>query len=132
MNQEERLLLENELLMTCSKAQAIDKYIDELEENSKLSELWCKSQQENQQLKEDLHQASISIQEMVEMDIMCPTNCDKLITYKSVLDEIKEYIKELDDNTDDTTCYDIDKNVRDDLLQILDKVKGEIKNDVKP
>ena len=34
MNKEERLQLENELLMTCSKAQAINKYIDELEENS--------------------------------------------------------------------------------------------------
>ena len=54
MNEKERLQLENELLMTCSKSQAINKYIDELEENSKLSELWCKSQQENQQLKEQL------------------------------------------------------------------------------
>ena len=51
MNDKERLQLEEELLMTCSKAQAINKYIDELEENSKLSELWCKSQQENKQLK---------------------------------------------------------------------------------
>ena len=33
MNKEERLELENELLMACSKAQAINKYIDELEEN---------------------------------------------------------------------------------------------------
>ena len=52
MNDKERLQLENELLLNCSKAQAINKYIDELEENSKLSELWCKSQQENQLLKE--------------------------------------------------------------------------------
>ena len=51
VNDKERLQLEEELLMTCSKAQAINKYIDELEENSKLSELWCKSQQENKQLK---------------------------------------------------------------------------------
>lgn len=44
MSEKERLQLENELLMTCSKAQAINKYIDELEESSKLTELWCKSQ----------------------------------------------------------------------------------------
>lgn len=43
MSEKERLQLENELLMTCSKAQAINKYIDALEENSKLSELWCDS-----------------------------------------------------------------------------------------
>lgn len=57
VNKEERLQLENELLMTCSKAQAINKYIDELEESSKLSELWCKSQQENQKYKEVIDKA---------------------------------------------------------------------------
>lgn len=54
---EERLRLENELLMTCSKAQAINKYIDELEESSKLSELWCKSQQENKELHNKIDKA---------------------------------------------------------------------------
>ena len=38
MNEKERLQLEEELLMTCSKAQAINKYIDELEENQQLKE----------------------------------------------------------------------------------------------
>ena len=57
MNDKERLQLEEELLMTCSKAQAINKYIDELEENSKLSELWCKSQQENARLKDKIDKA---------------------------------------------------------------------------
>ena len=47
MSEEEKLQLENECLMKYSKAQMIQKYIDELEESSKLSELWCKSQQEN-------------------------------------------------------------------------------------
>ena len=57
MSEKERLQLENELLMTCSKAQAINKYIDELEESSKLSELWCKSQQENARLKDKIEKA---------------------------------------------------------------------------
>lgn len=43
MSEKERLQLENECLMKYSKAQMIQKYIDELEENSKLSELWCDS-----------------------------------------------------------------------------------------
>lgn len=43
MSEKERLQLENECLMKYSKAQMIKKYIDELEENSKLSELWCDS-----------------------------------------------------------------------------------------
>ena len=57
MDKEERLKLENELLMTCSKAQAINKYIDELEENMILTNQWYKSQQENKQLKERIDKA---------------------------------------------------------------------------
>ena len=53
MSDKERLQLEQECLLKYSKAQMIEKYIDEFEENIKLSELWCKSQQENKQLKED-------------------------------------------------------------------------------
>lgn len=40
---------------------------------------------------------------------------------KEAIDEIKE----LYDNTDDTTCYDIDKDEKERLLQILDIDKGE-------
>lgn len=39
--------------------------------------------------------------------------------------EAIDYIKELYDNTDDTTCYDIDKDEKERLLQILDIDKGE-------
>ena len=39
--------------------------------------------------------------------------------YKEVIDKVIEYISELDDNKDDTTCYDIDKNTRDYILSIL-------------
>ena len=39
--------------------------------------------------------------------------------------EAIDYIKELYDNTGDTTCYDIDKNEKERLLQILDIDKGE-------
>ena len=67
MSEKQRLQLENELLMTCSKAQAINKYIDELEESSKLSELWCKSQQENQSLKKQLEEYKQEKQEWINL-----------------------------------------------------------------
>ena len=63
MNKEERLQLENECLMKYSKAQMIEKYIDELEENSKLSKLWCKSQEENQKYKEVIDKVRKEINE---------------------------------------------------------------------
>lgn len=50
MSEEEKLQLENECLLKYSKAQMIQKYIDELEENCTLSDLWCKSQEENKRL----------------------------------------------------------------------------------
>lgn len=52
MSEEEKLQLENECLLKYSKAQMIQKYIDELEENCTLSDLWCKSQEENKELKQ--------------------------------------------------------------------------------
>lgn len=41
---------------------------------------------------------------------------------KEVIDKVNEFIKELYDNTDDTTCYDIDKNIKVELLDILKEV----------
>ena len=57
MSEEDRLQLENECLMKYSKAQMIQKYIDELDESSKLSELWCKSQEENRELQQRIDKA---------------------------------------------------------------------------
>ena len=73
MNDKERLQLEEELLMTCSKAQVINKYIDELEENSKLSELWCKSQQENARLKDKIEKTKqFYIHESLKRNLQAP------------------------------------------------------------
>lgn len=41
---------------------------------------------------------------------------------KEIINKINEFIKELYDNTDDTTCYDIDKNIKEELLDILKEV----------
>ena len=41
---------------------------------------------------------------------------------KEVIDKIYEFIKELYDNTDDTTCYEIDRNRKEELLDILKEV----------
>ena len=41
---------------------------------------------------------------------------------KEVIDKVIEFIKELYDNTDDTTCYEIDKNRKVELLDILNEV----------
>lgn len=60
---------------------------------------------------------------------------EKLNHYKLLYQKVKdrndkaiEFVEELYDNTDDITCYDIDRNTRDDLLEIL-KGNNEVSND---
>lgn len=51
-------------------------------------------QQENQKLKKQLHEASLTIQEMTERDIWCPSSCDKL---EKLITQQQEFIKYLED-----------------------------------
>ena len=101
MSEKERLQLENELLLTCSKAQAINKYIDELEESSKLSELWCKSQQENKQLKEVIEEVREEIEKSVLIEGVRETGIGYYENIKAnktkllqILDKVKEMSNE--------------------------------------
>lgn len=50
---------------------------------------------------------------------------EKLDLSEKARKEAIDYIKELYDNTDDTTCYDIDKDEKERLLEILDIDKGD-------
>ena len=95
MNDKERLQLEEELLMTCSKAQAINKYIDELEESSKLSELWCKSQQENARLKDKV---------------------EKIIEYINHYETIRGYYEYEECGYDE---YNYEEDLKEELLEML-------------
>lgn len=49
--------------------------------------------EENQELKKQLHEASLTIQEMTEQDIECPSNCEKLRQLKKQLEEWKHHLK---------------------------------------
>lgn len=68
---------------------------------SKLSSYIRQSDKENQELKKQLHDASIQIQELIEKDIWCPSNCEKLEKLqqenkkqKEVIDKIMNLIKQ--------------------------------------
>lgn len=96
MNKEERLQLENELLMTCSKAQAINKYIDELEESSKLSELWCKSQEENKQLKDNWNK----LKEWINKHYDYYMNNEDYIGGRLCFTDMKDKMQEIEQGSD--------------------------------
>lgn len=94
----DKLQQENELLMTCSKAQMINKYIDELDENCKLSELWCKSQQENKQLKNNWNKLKKWLEEQDIFITELPAFTKEItiehktmsICYENILDKMQE------------------------------------------
>ena len=48
---------------------------------------------------------------------------DHTDTLKRIIKKIEEYIEELYDDTDDTTCYDIDKNCKREILNLLKEIK---------
>ena len=50
--------------------------------------------EKNQELKKQLHDASIQIQEMIEQDRWCPSNCEKLEKLQQENKQLKEIIKE--------------------------------------
>lgn len=47
----------------------------------------CFDEEEHEILKKQLHEASLTIQEMTEQDIECPSNCEKLRKLKKQLEE---------------------------------------------
>lgn len=68
---------------------------------NKYDSLTYELQKENKELKNQLHDASIQIQELTEQDMWCPSNCEKLEKLqqqckkqKEVIDKAIEYIKE--------------------------------------
>ena len=77
---------------------SINRYLS-LKDLNYISNKYQELQKENKELKEQLHDASIQIQELIEQDMWCPSNCEKLEKLqqqnkkqKEVIDKLKEYI----------------------------------------
>ena len=91
-----QLRFENEMLQQAVDTKGVPSevydYIDCTHRNTELLE-------ENQELKKQLHNASIEMQEMIEQDIECPSNCSKL---KEILNQQKEFIDWLEENYKNT------------------------------
>ena len=75
------------------------------------------------ELKKQLHEASIEMQEMIEQDIECPSNCSKL---KEILNQQKEFIKYLEDKINyykrNTQCFSM--NLIEEILQKYKSIIG--------
>lgn len=56
--------------------------------------------------KKQLHDASIQIQELIEKDIWCPSNCEKLEKLQKENKQLKDNWNELKEYIQDICCYD--------------------------
>ena len=96
-----------------------------------LRDMVLELQEKNEQLKKQLHEASIEMQEMIEQDIECPSNCSKL---KEILNQQKEFIKYLEERYKDITSVigsygsntDMLYGKKDILKEILQKYRSII------
>lgn len=83
---------------------------------------------ENQELKKQLHDASIQIQELTEQDIWCPSNCEKLEKLqqeneklKDNWDKLKEWLKEYEEGTYGLGSYET--GLSDGLGDVIKKMR---------
>ena len=68
---------------------------------------------ENEQQKKDI----------VKYKSLYENEKDHTDTLKRIIKKIEEYIEKLYDNTDDIICYDIDKNCKKEILDLLKEIK---------
>lgn len=88
--QEDRNQWINQFTKTHNESVEIQKENEELKSQLK-GTTHCFDEEEHENLKKQLHEASIKIQEMTEQDIECPSNCEKLRKLKKQLEEKRKY-----------------------------------------
>lgn len=105
----------------------LDKY--ENPEDMTLMMMWCteKVKDENQELKKQLHEASLTIQEMTERDIECPSNCEKLRILKKQLEDKTEDYKRMKDNFDSKVdvITEIDTQQKEFIKYLEDEIQQQ-------
>lgn len=80
---------------------------------------------ENQELKKQLHEASLTIQEMTERDIECPSNCEKLRQLKKQLEDKEDYINKLQATKDKLDKWDYENTMQQ--KEFIKYLEDEIK-----
>lgn len=97
MNKMYEEYLKNHAYITYNKQSTYDFELSEERAKciaNKYNSLTCELQKENEELKKQLHEASLTIQELIEKDIWCPSNCEKLEKLQQENKKQKELIDE--------------------------------------
>lgn len=99
-----------------------------MNEDMTLMMIWSteKVKDENKKLKKQLHEASLTIQEMTERDIECPSNCSKL---KELKENQQEFIKYLEEEMKIYSKTTYAEEILKELEEILKEYKKIIGDD---
>lgn len=108
--------------LTFEQRKYIKKLLDELDS---ADNYFKKVYLENQELKKQLHEASLTIQEMTEQDIECPSNCEKLRKLKKQLEDKTEDYKRMKDNFD--SKVDVITEIDTQQKEFINYLEEEIK-----
>ena len=100
----------------------------------KINNLIVELIKENQELKKQLHEASLTIQEMAEQDIECPSNCEKLRQLKKQLENYKKlgfkYLQDKNNNLEKQQKEFINC-LEDEYTKIQSEIEKETNNNAK-
>lgn len=106
---------------------SINRYLS-LKDFNYISNKYQELQKENKELKRQLHDASIQIQELIEKDIWCPSNCEKLEKLqqenkqlKDNWNKLKEWLKEYEEGTYGLGSYET--GLSDGLGDVIKKMQ---------
>lgn len=75
----------------------------DIENPGKIARQVIELKEENQELKKQLHEASLQIQSLIEEDMGCPSNCSKLRKLRNQQKEFIEWLKQNIENEE--YCY---------------------------
>ena len=86
---------------------------------------WCPNSGECYDASEMIHYQNriMLLEERDKYKSLYENEKDHTDTLKRIIKNIEEYIEKLYDNTDDIICYDIDKNCKKEILDLLKEIK---------
>lgn len=106
---------------------SINRYLS-LKDFNYISNKYQELQKENEELKRQLHDASIQIQELIEQDMWCPSNCEKLEKLqkenqklKDNWDKLRKWLKEYEEGTYGLGSYET--GLSDGLGDVIKKMQ---------
>lgn len=96
----------------------------DIENPDKMARQVIELKEENQELKKQLHEASLQIQSLIEEDMTCPSTCSKLRKLRNQQKEFIEYLESEIKRLEENNIYEpLQRTVLATFQHVLSKYK---------